>query len=102
MVHVLRGGLEIGRLGEKYVIDKFLRVPIVEREPAALHLDHYPMTLEKHMIVAMQIDRVFGDAVCDERFWIFKAREIPAAKYLAGDHELVAGHFRSVLRVFVD
>ena len=53
------GSLDIvGRLGEKDVIDKALRIAVIERKPARLHLHHNAMSRQKNMIGIRQFKHI--------------------------------------------
>src|SRR5438045_6027779 len=59
----LGGRLKIRFLCQEDVRDEFLRIPIVQREPGALDLDHEAMALQERVVVCMQVNRVFNDLV---------------------------------------
>ena len=81
-------------LGQEDVLDEGLRIPVDEREPGALHLDHDLVALEKAVVGPVEVDREIRDPVGDERLGLFEARPEPAAKDLVGDHQLVSAHRR--------
>src|SRR5678816_769926 len=97
--YLLRGWLKVGLFREEDVGNEGLWIPIDHREPRALNLDHDAVTTFERVIVRRKSDLVLVDGICCQRFGFLKAFQIPRAKHVAGDHELVPAHrwFRFVL-----
>jgi hypothetical protein len=69
-----------------------LRIPIIERKPAALDLYHQPMTALERMGHLGHREGLIRRLVWGHRSWGTEALSIATAKYVGRDHEFVAAH----------
>src|SRR5258708_26124496 len=86
MVDLLLRLAIILRLGPEDVRNKGLRIAVVEREPAGLHLHHDAVAGQENVVCRWQIEAVEeGLPRCD---WlrIFETLAIAAAEDIGGDH----------------
>src|SRR6266567_1560988 len=84
----LGGRLKIRFLYQENVRDKLLRIPVVQREPGALNLDHDAMALKERVIVCMKVNRVFNDLLCGNGLRLYERIAEAAAQNLVGDHNV--------------
>ncbi len=103
-VDALLGGFIVRGLCGHDAGHEGLRVAVVEREPAALHLDHDAMAFEEDVVGGVQGEFVFLRRVGGDGFGLREAGAIAAAEDFVGNHELVAGGvgFRPGLRGGID
>src|SRR5688500_7947533 len=85
-VHSLRSFLIVRSSRVENVLNPLLRIPVVQREPRALHLHHNAMALQKCMIVGMQADPVGRDLVHYDRLRTLKALAKPPAQDFTRHH----------------
>ena len=90
--YLLCRGLKVGLFRQEDVGNKNLRIPIDHREPRALNLDHDAVATLELLIVRGKKDLVLLNRICLKRFGFFKAFQIPRAKHVSRDHELVSTH----------
>ena len=76
----LRRFAEVLGLGQKDVGYELLWIAIDEREPRALHLDHYAVTLQKHVVIRRKTDFVRNNRTRRDRFRLFPQRGKPAIR----------------------
>src|SRR6185437_116154 len=103
--HALLRFSVVAGLGPEDVGHEGLRIPVIEREPARLDLDHDAVPRQKDMVRGGQIELVEQRLVGRNRFGRFEALAIPAAEDVHGDRQLVAAHGRVVahlVRVDID
>ena len=84
---------------------KCLGIAIDQREPAALDLDHKPMTFPEAVIDLVEIDVEGFGFIWRKGFWFFEAVAETTAKYLHGNGQLKAAHRHTLsvdIRVNVD
>src|SRR6185295_3024383 len=86
----MRLGVEVARFGLEDVGHPGLRVPVVERKPAALDLNHDPVSPLEGVALLMQIHGELQWGVWSQRLRGAEAPAIAAAHDLVGDHELVS------------
>ena len=80
MVDTLHGFAVVLRLCPENVRYEGLGIAVDERKPAALDLDHDPVSLEKAVIGLVQVEAVFLDPVRGDGFRLFEAPAKPAAQ----------------------
>src|ERR1044072_6380814 len=97
--YFLRCRLKVSLSRLENVCYKLLRVAIDNRKPGPLHLHHNTVALLKSMIVGRKTYLVVINRVGDERFRFFKTLQIPAAKHVSRNHELVSTHRRVRLKL---
>src|ERR1044072_2727133 len=90
--YFLRGRFKVTLFREEDVGDEGLRISIDYRKPRALNLNHDAVATLEGVIVRRKSDLVLVDSVCRKRFGFLKALQIPRAKHVSGDHELVPAH----------
>jgi len=90
-VDALRGLLKIFRLGIGN-IQEFLRVPVNQRKPRALNLNHDAMAATKCVVDAGQIEMYRGGLVGLKRLRLLKTVAKFRTERLASDHLLVSTH----------
>src|SRR5262249_15676299 len=78
---LLRRGAEIGLLRLEDVRHERMRIPIDEREPAALYLHANLVSLEESVILRVQVDHVLVGVVGNDRLRALEALAEPAAKH---------------------
>src|SRR5579871_6968757 len=86
-VNRFRRLLVIRILRFKNVRHKFLRIPVVEREPRALHLHHDAVPLLEHMIRAVQIYLERRHLIRRNRFRLLIRIAVPPAENFVRDHQ---------------
>src|ERR1700730_10947864 len=93
MVDALGGFTIVAGFSQEDVGDEGLRVAVVEREPTGLDLDHDAMTGKENVVRVWQREMILQRRVGGDRFWIFEAFAVTAAKDIRRNHQLVAAHF---------
>ena len=73
------------------ILDKRLRICVIQRKPGALDLNHDPVPLEECVIIRMQIDQPRCDGSGRNSGRVIETFVEAAAQYLSGDHQLVTG-----------
>ena len=94
MIDALRRFAIISRLGPEDVWHKRLRVAVIEREPARLHLHHDAVTRQKDMVRRRQSKAIKQRFVRHDRLWRFQTLPIASAENVGRDHQLKAAHGR--------
>ena len=105
MTHRVRLRLEVARLRVEDVRHVCLRIPVVEREPRALHLHHDPVPLDEPVELLVQVHRERRHRVRGNRRRHGPALPVPAAHDVGVRHQLVAAPrrvARHAVRVHVD
>src|ERR1700679_132580 len=102
-VDALSGGAKISLCRLVDVGHIGLWIAVDQREPAALHLNHDPMTRLEGVIAGSQTERVRGDLSGNHRLGLLEAIPVARPEYLFGEHELEATHvLRLSVRVDID
>src|ERR1043166_8425946 len=68
------------------VLDKSLRIAIVEWEPGRLYLHHHAVTFLEHVIIRSQVDDVFVRLIRFDWLRIIEPVQVSGAKNLVDDH----------------
>ena len=92
MVNSVGGLDEIGLIGIKDVVDKFLGIAVDERKPTALYLDHNAVAVFEGVQHVLQRQFNIGNLARGEGFRFVEVVAIAPAKHLAADHLLVMPH----------
>src|SRR5258708_14300863 len=79
----------VTRFGHKNIVDVSLRVTVVQREPARLHLNHQAMSGQEDMVRIRQIEPETNFLVGRDRLWIIETLIIAAAKDITCYHQLI-------------
>src|ERR1700733_6114579 len=90
MPDFLLGFLVVAGFGPEDIRDEGLRVPVVEREPAGLHLHHDAMAWQEDMVRRGQQEFVFERRVGRNGMRDREALTVAAAEDVRRDHQLVA------------
>src|SRR6185436_11813738 len=79
--HLLRCACEVRLLRQKDVRHESLRVAIDHRKPRALHLHHYPVTLEEDMVVGGESNFIASHRIRYDWLRLLKAVAVSAAQH---------------------
>src|SRR5579863_5066539 len=90
----LRGLLEVFRLRPEDALDEGLRIPVIQREPARLHLDHHPVARQEDVVRRRQRPLVNQRLPGDNGLRYFEALPIASPENIGRHHELVTAHQR--------
>src|SRR5579859_561497 len=90
----LRRALVISRLGPEDIGHKSLRIAIVEREPAGLHLHHDAVAGQKNVVGCRQLEAIEQGRIGFDRLRRLHAFAIAPAENVHGYRELVTAHVR--------
>src|SRR5437588_11960824 len=80
VIDAVRSSSVVARLRKHDIRHKLLWIPVVQREPARLHLDHDPVTGQENVIRVWQCPLVEERFVGLDRFWIVVPLTISPAK----------------------
>ncbi len=94
MINPLRGLLVVSRRCPEDARHERLRIAIVQREPARLHLDHDPVSREKHVVRGRQREAVQQRPVGRDRSGRLEAFPISTAEDVGRDHQLITAECR--------
>ena len=70
----------VGRLRPEDVLDERLGVPVVQREPAGLHLDHHPVPGQEHVVHGGQLPPIGERLVRRDGSGTVGALAVPSAE----------------------
>src|ERR1039458_4249116 len=101
-VHPLRRLHIIRRLRLKDVRHELLRIPVVHREPRALHLHHDPVPLHKRVRIRVQIDRVLHRLARRHRLRLLETIPEPRPQNFVRDRQLIPRQLLPIVRIHVD
>ena len=90
----LRGLAVIRWLGEEHIRHEGLRVAVIEREQARLHLHHHPVARLKHVVRGRQSELVRQRLVRCDRLGMLETLAVAAAEDRHRHGQLIAPHLR--------
>src|SRR5260370_38729341 len=90
-------------LGPEDAWDEGLRIAVVEREPAGLHLHHDAVAGQKDVVCGGQVEAIELRLSRSDWFRVFEAFTVASAEDVGGDHELITAHrLLALYRVVID
>src|SRR5262249_1958615 len=94
VVHSLDRFSVISGLGPEDIRNERLWVPVIQREPARLHLHHHAMTRKEDVVRGRQRKAIQQRLVGFDRFGPLQTLAITSTKDVRRDHQLITAQLR--------